>query len=453
MSSSLSDLLRMLRGTSFGRIGGRVKTADIMETYIEEYLKHCDRVKALRRHIFEELTKLSAQNFGVFDQGAKKRIDQDRDLEGLREATKRMAFGPENIKAGSTNWIEPSNLKSEIASLVLLRLGFISVDEGKIIPGWQRNAGKFLPNSIDASLSALNIAFDDPDLRRIYLKRVNTAENLERGVLDFVEEKLTSLAKKIQTSVIREAECELRRMADEEFIDYGNSTLFYAGITPLYTKSSGTIFVFSTTSGLAIPLEYSGDETQGKDEYRRKYFEQGIKSGLANVYYQWDAFTTGKELWKWMGEEENVDKKRQAVNILASFLKLPHLELSEADFSKGPRGWKKYFTLVSPGFNVVFSVRDDMRKISHGLLANPNNKYGEILVRRVKEELKAEGDSVFDVVSFCYKAREKRVLKPMGEVLDEKQAMRRAEEIIDHLMKIGRQQSEKNRQEFPEKSE
>lgn len=442
----LSEFLRMFSYTSFGKIGRELKVADIVKTYIEQYLEHCDKKQELRKHIFKNITKICTEKFGVFDRDTKNIFDADKTLtKAIKEAT----FGVEDINiatGGITKRLGYDDLESDLASLVLINLGFMSVDEGKIIPGWQKNAGRFLPSSVEAGLSALGIGFDTPNLRRAYLEKVSRAQNIKRRIISDVEEKLSEITNKINSSMLRETGYDLRKLAKEEFIDCGNSTQFYGGITSLYTESSEFVYVFSTTSGLVIPEEYHGNEAKGKDEYRQKYFDQGIGSGLAKVAYQWDPYTTGKRLWEWMGREHNVEKRRRAENLLASFLELPHLvELSEADFSKDPYSWKKHFTLVSPGFNIVFSVRDDTKKISHGLLANPENKYTTELIERIRKELGAEGDTIFNIVSFCHKAGEKTVLKAPNEILSSTQAERRAEEIVDHLIEIGKQKDEKNK--------
>jgi hypothetical protein len=243
------------------------------------------------------------------------------------------------------------------------------------------------------------------------------------------------------------AVAHLRNRFNEMFTNLLDSLTFYSVCASFYTASSVGVHIFSRTSGLVIPDEHFGDENLHKNPYRQLYFGAGLLAPDAtNVqrFYQWNEITTARTLY------ENYKRNRRqghgelyrqrCIELLATQLVIPNLELSEADFAGST--WKNYFTLVSQDSVVLSSRSEDMRQlISHGLVLNRRAAAQARLVSLVARivqpgfEGNVTGLHTYDIVHTSYARDSKRILKPLNAV--SKDPGKDAEDIVDELLTRG----------------
>ncbi len=128
------------------------------------------------------------------------------------------------------------------------------------------------------------------------------------------------------------------------------------------------VFIFSTTSGLVVPREFTGDAS--KNHYRYQYFIKGILGRTScNRIYQWERYRTAKELArgykKCASNEAKAKYRNDAYKTLSRFSKAPNLAIYEVDHFTP---WKEWFTLVGPQKQQL-SIRGENKKgkIGHGI--------------------------------------------------------------------------------------
>lgn len=189
------------------------------------------------------------------------------------------------------------------------------------------------------------------------------------------------------------------------------------------------VFVFATTSGLVIPLEFRGDESRQKNTYRYSYFTDGILHGLqsgCHVRYQFDTSSTStglKDDWK---KADNKPKfEEDAARILATFMMEPNIEITSGTFS--PMDERRWLTLSSERW-VVISARDKAsKKLVHGLLID-SSYFNKILDMVPAPRLMELPNKLNE------KDQTREVIKPMETEMDQEEAKRQSMMIIKRLL-------------------
>ncbi len=218
------------------------------------------------------------------------------------------------------------------------------------------------------------------------------------------------------------AEAFLHR--NDHFINMPNSRDFYIRIQQCYATSTPeafSIFVFSTTSGLVIKDQFLGSDALQLDPYRPTYFET-LRNCTGSIYYQLDPRTT---VLGAKGLKQSPLPREQHVYHLASFLCIPNLELSEANFDTPETRWRKHYTLVNSNHDVAYSSRgEQLKHISNGVIATPSH-------------WKAIRKQPHRVIAHVYREQLKphQVIKHMNEALSPNEAVARAQETFSRWEK------------------
>jgi len=329
--------------------------------------------------------------------------------------------------------------------LTKTRLFFVAVlgltDDKQITTGYLKANPEdpFIPTNICFVPLNLGSFVDEKNLRDIVIDAVSKLYNLPRPLLYFREDVKPELREEFydRTKVML---TRVKHKFKESIEPLQDSLNFYNRSLMLYTPESQSIHIFSTSSGLVIPEEYTGDPLKKKNPYRRKYFDEGIASPNAYTlpkYYQWDSETTPKNLWKSYAEAKDKERyKSQAVDVLAKFLQVPNLEITDAPFREDP--WKIFFTLVS-GKTIVFSERGEARKINHGLMVEEEVlKQNKEYYDEIASYLGRREDGIIGSIKAAYSRTSAVIYKRLNEVWKPEDAKGLAADFIENLLERGK---------------
>lgn len=400
----------------------------------EEFLKmiksvgeKVDNVKDIDdtlKFIFEKYKEFSEENYdkiqniyGKIEKVIEAKAFQEGEIlsaDGFKLFTELPVFTLDNINIGNLK-ISASELHKNPRTFILNQYGVLSSNSHeKITLGYpfyikQNGYKKVVPRTFSESISNLAWLLDTLDIKRKYLKHVQESRGDEVSQIDDALLRYELDQSGEELTIIYEAALEVAKVCGELFQFLGSHEDFYENLHRFYVPSSKKVYVHSTTSGLVIPREYEGSETAEKSSYRTKYFDF-LKKSRIKIYYQLDPFTTMR------GLANSRDGKEASKRHFASFLQIPNIEISAVDFDNA--GWKRYYTLVSPGCGVAFSTRDRTLKkeISQGFIANFWTKEN-YLAKRVEELYRDD--------------QEKEIVKAVGKRLTQKEARELSEEVIE----------------------
>lgn len=408
------------------------KEADYLMAFTELYVNFQEKSGKTKKEIYceigNEIGKKLLEN--IIEKKGGKFLDQNL-LELLKEVP--------GIKLSDIKGLTPSRLTWE----KLFQLAVFGLTDDKFITtGYLKNKpdDPYIPTNLCFALLNLGNLVDDDDLRSIVLNKVLELYGLKRGSY--------SLPTKINAGIRDEFYQHLKYLLyrikwkfKENVEDLQDSLVFYNRSLALYSPEAGSMNIFSTSSGIVIPEEYRGDRIKKKNPYRKKYFDVGIGSPNAYQlpkYYQWDSEVTAKNLWKrYLEAKKSQEYRDEAVDVLAKFLQVPNLEITEAPFKEEP--WKVFFTLVSDK-TLVLSERGELRKINHGFMVDE-----DILKenREVYEEIGAllgkKENGIIGNIKSVYKRGDFRIYKRVDEVCSApKEAKERARDIVEILLERGK---------------
>jgi len=332
---------------------------------------------------------------------------------------------------------------SELMEKRLFQIAVFGITPDRLITTGNLKANPedpYIPSNLCISLLNLGNLFDKADFRNIIIKHVRRLYGLEGRRYYFgpmlSEEEKDEFYLQLKY-LLYNIKWEFREQAE----DLGDSHTFYNRSLSLYVPPSGTIHVFSTSSGIVIPEDYRGDIKKEKNPYRRKYFNEGIAAPNANKlpkYYQWDSEGTAKGLWEGYEEKgESKDYKKEAIEILAKFLKVPNLEITEAPFREAP--WKEFFTLVTDK-TLVLSERGEIRKINHGLMVDDELlKTKKEIYEEISGLLGNKSDGIISNIKSIYRNGECRKFKSLDETSKTpEEAREKAKDIVELLLNRGK---------------
>lgn len=408
------------------------KEADYLMAFTELYVNFQEKSGKTKKEIYCEIGNEIGKNLleNIIEKKGGKFLDQNL-LKLLKEIP--------GIKLSDIKGLTPSRLTWE----KLFQLAVFGLTDDKFITtGYLKNKpdDPYIPTNLCFALLNLGNLVDDDDLRSIVLNKVLELYGLKRGSY--------SLPTRINAGIRDEFYQHLKYLLyrikwkfKENVEDLQDSLVFYNRSLALYSPEAGSMNIFSTSSGIVIPEEYRGDRIKKKNPYRKKYFDVGIGSPNAYQlpkYYQWDSEVTAKNLWKrYLEAKKSQEYRDEAVDVLAKFLQVPNLEITEAPFKEEP--WKVFFTLVSDK-TLVLSERGEVRKINHGFMVDEDILKGN---REVYEEIGAllgkKENGIIGNIKSIYKRGEFRIYKRLDEVCSApKEAKERARDIVEILLERGK---------------
>lgn len=324
----------------------------------------------------------------------------------------------------------------------LLQHGAIGkTDDGYLTTGFSKKLPRHpsLPTGLTGTIGNLTSVADSPETRRamiMHQARIYNTTPVETNFVDMSFEERDDLF-----LFFKEVIAEIRRHYREHILPLQDAIMFYNQCMTLYHSSGGQINIFSTTPGLLIPEEYSGDPTQMKSEHRKKYFDYGIgskKSSNLKKYYQWDSIRAATKLWdNYQKSGRDQEYKEKATAILADFFMMDNLEISEAPFTEAQ--WKIMFTLVTDSM-LVFSERGEKKHINEGImLDNKILKSNRDAYRDLTGLIDPDSKELIKAIRETYKKGSCKVLKDLNEVYENrKYAMERARDIVEILLERGK---------------
>lgn len=307
------------------------KEADYLIAFTELYVNFQEKSGKTKKEIYCEIGNEIGKNLleNIIEKKGGKFLDQNL-LKLLKEIP--------GIKLSDIKGLTPSRLIWE----KLFQLAVFGLTDDKFITtGYLKNKpdDPYIPTNLCFALLNLGNLVDDEDLRSIVLNKVLELYGLKRGSY--------SLPTKINAGIRDEFYQHLKYLLyrikwkfKENVEDLQDSLVFYNRSLALYSPEAGSMNIFSTSSGIVIPEEYRGDRIKKKNPYRKKYFDVGIGSPNAYQlpkYYQWDSEVTAKNLWKrYLEAKKSQEYRDEAVDVLAKFLQVPNLEITEAPFKEEP---------------------------------------------------------------------------------------------------------------------
>ncbi|MDA2912553.1 hypothetical protein MYX77_01085 [Acidobacteriia bacterium AH_259_A11_L15] len=260
---------------------------------------------------------------------------------------------------------------------------------------------------------------------------------------------------------------------------------YYDEAKSLFTSESSPLYIFSTSPGLLLPLEYAGknvnaffsdflrrhkklsdQETKNtirdcqlsgldaKSRYplRLSYFEHGFLHGCSNnthVYYQFDLHPTA-EMFQGHYRKLRTPASRAlfvdfAVFILKRFLETENATICAGDFSgnakKIPFGldWRYILTITSPKWALLSARLRSLDQRVHGVMLS-NAILENVLSGNIKKQMMEFTKNEKGLIpSLAAKLFQKgKIQDPINEALLSKKgkAQDRAEETIRRLLSI-----------------
>lgn len=258
--------------------------------------------------------------------------------------------------------------------------------------------------------------------------------------------------------VAENAQSDLMSELDTFDINTSKTDIYEMG-RAFYNRKWGDVYIFSQTSGLIIPTEYSGYIDQ--NSLCQKYFDDCIlnNKGRGGRYYQWDQSRTALELHRQYQKAElegfGEKFKKDSKKILAKALQSENLELTEAEFDEGQYTIKSSMPLMSKAGLVRSTKRNKQGKISDSVQESYRFLVGSFFstldIKATLDEDISWMPSILDKLtnsgkSFSEQVREKvyyngvkRIIKTKGNKLDASVAS----DIVDELISIGKSLSTK----------
>jgi len=419
------------------------READYLTAFTELYVDFQEKSGKTKEEIYNEIGNEIGKRLleNIIEKKGGKFLDQKL-LKLLEEVP--------GIKLSEIKGLTPSRMTYE----KLFQLAVFGLTEDKFITtGYLKNKPEdpYIPTNLCFALLNLGNLVDDEDLRSIVLNKVLELYGLKRGSYSLP----TNISAGIRDKFYQYLKYLLYRIKwtfRENVEDLQDSLVFYNRSLALYSPEAGSMNIFSTSSGIVIPEEYRGDQIKKKNPYRRKYFNVGIGSPNAYQlpkYYQWDSEVTAKNLWKrYLEAKKSREYIDEAVGVLAKFLQVPNLEITEAPFREEP--WKVFFTLVSDK-TLVLSERGEARKINHGFMVDEDVlKTEKSVYDQIASLLGKTENGIIGNIKSIYKRGEFRIYKRLDEVCSApKEARERARDVVELLLERGKLLERKEEQVKP----